>query len=169
MFATTASAAISMLQSNPTLTQSLQANILLFRQILSKIEPVPIPEGATPSSTAPQNKDAIISIPSHPHSALIHIFLLNPPSTLEEEEVLLQEVVDETLAKSDVLITRARRLRGQETFEPEPSLKICITAALTRKEIEKAAKGLREALIKVVGSEFSLLLTDPWLTLAEKR
>lgn len=72
---------------------------------------------------------------------------------MEAEERLLQEVVDETLAKSDVLITRARRLRGQEAFEPEPSLKVCLSGALSKKEVEKAAKGLREVLIKVCGSE----------------
>lgn len=66
---------------------------------------------------------------------------------------MLQDVVDEFLAKSDVIITRARRLRGQEAFEPEPSLKICLSSALSRKETEKAAKGLKEALIKVCGSE----------------
>ena len=162
MLATTASAAMGLLQSNPTLTQSLQSNILLFRQILSKLEPLPLPTPSdSPMSTlAPPvpNKDAIISIPSHPNSALIHIFLLDPPPTMEEEEILLQEVVDETLAKTDLLITRARRLRGQETFEPEPSLKVCVTRALSRKEIEKGAKGLREALIKVAGSESSLSL-----------
>jgi serine palmitoyltransferase len=101
------------------------------------------------------NKDAIIHIPSHINSALIHIFLLNPPPTTEAEEKLLQEVVDEVVSKSDVLITRARRLRGQEIFEPEPSLKVCISSAFSRKEIEKAAKGLREALVKVCGSEWS--------------
>lgn len=101
----------------------------------------------------PANKDAIIHIPSHPTSALIHIFLLNPPSTMEAEERMLQEVVDEVLAKNDVLITRARRLRGQEAFEPEPSLKICLSAALSKKEVEKAAKGLKEALVRVCASE----------------
>jgi serine palmitoyltransferase len=75
--------------------------------------------------------------------------LLNPPPTLEAEEKMLQEVVDEVLAKSDVLITRARRLRGQEMFEPEPSLKVHLSAALSRKEVEKAAKGIREALVRV--------------------
>ena len=71
---------------------------------------------------------------------------------MEEEESLLQEVVDECLNHSGMLITRARRLRGQETFEPEPSLKICLSSAFSKKEAEKAAQGLKAALIKVVGS-----------------
>lgn len=172
LLATTASSALSTIQTQPALFISLQANVALFRQILSKIEPLPMPEttptssnglsaasvpssasNVSPPSAKAPNKDAIIHIPAHTSSALIHIFLLNPPSTVEAEERLLQEVVDEVLAKSDVLVTRARRLRGQEAFEPEPSLKVCVSGALSKKEVEKAAKGLREALIKVCGSE----------------
>jgi serine palmitoyltransferase len=166
MLATTASTALSILTSQPSVSSTLQQNVLLFRQILSKLEPLPLSsttDGLPPLSSSASissippppipNKDAIIHIPSHPNSALIHIFLLTPPPTMEAEEKLLQEVVDETLGKTDVLITRARRLRGQETFEPEPSLKICISGALSRKEVEKAAKGLRETLVKVCGSE----------------
>jgi serine palmitoyltransferase len=63
-----------------------------------------------------------------------------------EEERLLQKVVDEAI-ESGILVTRARRLRGQEIFEPEPSLKVCLSGALARKDVEKAA------LIKVCGSE----------------
>jgi serine palmitoyltransferase len=177
MLATTASSALASIQSQPALFTALQSNIALFRQLMSKLEPLPIPEATStnpsagltataapaligsPPGRAP-NKDAIIHIPSHPSSALIHIFLLNPPGTMEAEERMLQDVVDELLGKSDVIITRARRLRGQEAFEPEPSLKLCLSGALSRKETEKAAKGLKEALIKVCGSEFSRMGQD---------
>jgi len=64
---------------------------------------------------------------------------------------MLQRVVDECI-ESGILVTRARRLRGQETFEPEPSLKVCLSGALGRKDVEKAAQGLKAALIKVCGS-----------------
>lgn len=71
---------------------------------------------------------------------------------MTEEEKLLQRVVDECI-ESGILVTRARRLRGQETFEPEPSLKVCLSAALARKDVEKAAQALKAALIKVCGSK----------------
>lgn len=77
-----------------------------------------------------------------------------------EEEKLLQRVVDEAIEVHGVLITRARRLRGQETFEPEPSLKVCISGALSKKEVEKAAMGLKAALVKVCGSESLLDIID---------
>jgi serine palmitoyltransferase len=72
---------------------------------------------------------------------------------MTEEEKVLQRVVDELIDGPGVLVTRARRLRGQETFEPEPSLKVCLSGALARKDVEKAAMGLKAALIKVCGSE----------------
>ena len=74
---------------------------------------------------------------------------------MEGEEKLLQEVVDEliNLNGNGLLITRARRLRGQETFEPEPSLKVCVSGAFSKKEMEKAGQCLRQSLVKFCGSE----------------
>ena len=163
MFATTSSAALANLASQPQLMSNLQANITLFRQQFTKIEPSPyplningtIPENgaaSSPGPTPPANKDALIHIPSHPASGLIHIFLLHPPEGVEPEELIVQEIVDEVLANG-VLITRARRLRGQETFEPEPSLKVYISGAMTRKEVEKAGQTIRHAIQKVCTSK----------------
>ena len=147
----------------PSLFTTLQSNVLVFRQIMNKLEASPFsvpphdpayiapPENMPPPSIT--NKDALIHIPSHPQSALIHVFLLDPPPTLEAEEAMLQEIVDETLNSSQVLVTRARRLRGQETFEPEPSLKVCMSSNFTRKEVEKAAQALRQAIVKVTSRE----------------
>jgi serine palmitoyltransferase len=157
MFASCSSAAISILQTQPNLLTTLQSNIALFRQQLIRLEPTS--QTVASSSTNPSenvqqtNKDALIHIPSHPNSALIHIFLLNPPPTIEAEEMMLQEVVDECLNHSGVLITRARRLRGQETFEHEPSLKVFLSGAFNKKEVEKAGQALRSALVKVCGSK----------------
>lgn len=68
---------------------------------------------------------------------------------IELEEKLLQDIVEEALAQG-VLITRARRLRGQELTEPRPSIRLALTAALSRKECEKAASIIKAAFIKVV-------------------
>lgn len=62
----------------------------------------------------------------------------------------MQEVVDEALAQG-VLITRAKRLRGQEVVEPRPTIKLAVTAALSKKETEKAAQVIKNALVKVLG------------------
>lgn len=50
-----------------------------------------------------------------------------------------------------VWVTRAKRLRGQEIMEIRPGVKVCVTAALTRKESEKAAGVIKTAIGKVLG------------------
>jgi serine palmitoyltransferase len=133
MLATTASTALTILESSPQLFSTLEAHMSLLRATLDPLE--------------------AIHIPSHPLSPLIHIQLAGAPPTsmaeIESEEALLQEVVDETL-RNGVLVTRARRLRGQERFEIRPSIKVCLTSALSRKEVEKAAGTLKTALAKVL-------------------
>ncbi|BEI80279.1 hypothetical protein CcaverHIS002_0108080 [Cutaneotrichosporon cavernicola] len=141
MHATVSGEALRVMQARPDLIPTLHANVQAFRAQLTRIETAP--EGGA------ENRDALVSIPSHPESALIHIFLQTPPPSLEEEEALLQEIVDEALA-GGVLITRARRLRGQEPIEPEPSLKITVSGNMTRKEVEKAGRVLRDAIVRIV-------------------
>lgn len=119
-----------------------------------------------------------IQIPSHPASAIIHIqykpsqdMLSPPPSAtrvaknsnpaslaprnpcvfdIELEERLLQDVIDESINQG-VLIAKVHRLRGQELLEPRPSIRVAVTSSLSRKEVEKAAGILRNALTKVLG------------------
>ena len=47
-------------------------------------------------------------------------------------------------------ITHARRLRGQELVEARPSIRLAITAALSRKECERAAGVIKAAVAKVI-------------------
>ncbi|KAJ9118071.1 hypothetical protein QFC24_006343 [Naganishia onofrii] len=130
--ATCGSEAIRMLSTTPQIRLSLVENIKILRTTLSKLE------------------DVSIYIPSDPASALIHILMKNPPEELEQEEKLLQDVVDEALAQG-VLITRAARLRGQEN-EMTPTLKIMVSAAFTKKEMEKASSVLKSAITKCLGN-----------------
>ena len=53
------------------------------------------------------------------------------------EEYLVQDIVVEVLAQG-VRITQAHRLRGQELVEERPSIGPAVTAALSRKECERA-------------------------------
>jgi serine palmitoyltransferase len=159
--AVAASEGISELTSTPSLLTTLHENIRTFRLVLDAAAIV-----------------CPIEIPSHPASAIIHIqcktqspATLSPfvprrvdkpsnPASLRSndepefdvglEERLLQEVVEEALSQG-VLITKARRLRGQEPIEPRPSIRIALTSALTKKEIEKAASVIRASLVKVLG------------------
>ena len=72
------------------------------------------------------------------------------PDPLDELSVReLLGIVDEALAQG-VWITRARRLRGQEVVEARPSIRLAVTAALSRKECERAAGVVKAAAVKVL-------------------
>ncbi|KAF8752227.1 Serine palmitoyltransferase [Rhizoctonia solani] len=117
-----------------------------------------------------------IDITSHPASPIIHFTLRTQsapsllPSTAEivltksnphtqavpnpvqfdiaAEEVILQQIVDESINQG-VLIARARRLRGQEGVEPRPSIRVVCSAALGKKDVERAAGVLKGVVGKV--------------------
>ena len=72
------------------------------------------------------------------------------PEVIEAEERLLQEIVDECISQN-VMVTKAKRLRGQENVEARPSLKLAISAGLTRKEVEKAVGVVKAVCVKVLG------------------
>jgi len=160
MMSVCASEGIGILRDNPGCMRELVENVRVLRSVLDRLE--------------------CIEIPSHPASPLIHIYVRSPFSSamtlqvptaggksqrsnptsliprdapvydIPMEERLLQDVVDEALAQG-VLLTRVKRLRGQEAAEPRPSIKIAVSAGLSRKEMEKAAGVLRAALVKVLG------------------
>ena len=65
---------------------------------------------------------------------------------------MLQDVVEETLAQG-VIVTRAKRLKGQEIMETRPSIRLAITSALSKKETEKAVGVFKAALVKVLGKK----------------
>lgn len=71
-------------------------------------------------------------------------------STRAALEQQLQQVVDEC-ASNGVLVTRTKRNWEQEMVEQRPSLRVCVTSALTAKEMDKAGTVLKKALIKVLG------------------
>jgi serine palmitoyltransferase len=66
-----------------------------------------------------------------------------------EERGVQQDIVDKVLVQG-VWITPARRLRGQELLESRPSIPLAVTAALSRKECERAAGVIKAAVAKVL-------------------
>ncbi|KAF8508713.1 serine palmitoyltransferase [Hysterangium stoloniferum] len=147
LLAVSASQGIQILTNSPSTLSTLNENVNLVRSILDKVDG--------------------IHIPSHPASPLIHIqlpppteprsplptptsFISSPRSPKHPaEERILQEIVDEALVQG-VLITRAKRLRGQEVVEPRPTIKLAITSALNKKDMEKAALVVKGAIGKVL-------------------
>ncbi|GAA5975459.1 hypothetical protein JCM11641_004270 [Rhodosporidiobolus odoratus] len=68
----------------------------------------------------------------------------------DEQERLLQEIVD-LAAENGVLLSTTKRNWAQELVEHRPSIRICVTAALTKKEMEKAGSVVKSAIGKVLG------------------
>jgi serine palmitoyltransferase len=148
LLATSASEGIRILRSTPSLLSTLQDNVRAVRAVLDKTE--------------------CIDVPSHSASPLIHIHIHAaltpepalgptqiappgpPPFDIASEDRLLQDIADECGAQG-VLVVRAQRLRGQELVEARPSIRLAVSAALTRKECERAAQVIKAACIKVLG------------------
>ena len=160
LLAVSASEAIGTLTNLPSVFEALRENVQTIRSTLYAVEG--------------------IEILSHPASAIVHIALKpcsapsnllsvpmqlsssgrsNPTSIVsakdtvtfdwQTEEKILQEVVDEAL-NAGVLITRAKKLRGQELVEVRPTIRLAATSALTKKETEKAAGAVKSAFVKVL-------------------
>ncbi|GAA5854417.1 hypothetical protein JCM8547_001813 [Rhodosporidiobolus lusitaniae] len=74
----------------------------------------------------------------------------------EEQERLLQEIVD-LCAENGVLLSTVKRNWAQDgnalaqNYEHKPAVRINVTAALTKKEVEKAGGVVKSAIAKVLG------------------
>ena len=159
-----ASEGINVLRNTPSILTTLQENIRAVRAILDRVDCIHIPSHPAsavihlqvrwPTLQVPPAMTATGSSSSGSKSSRSNPLLVKPRDppqfNVELDERILQEVVDEALAQG-VLITRAKRLRGQELIEARPSVRLAITAALSRKDCEKAAGVVKAAFVKVVG------------------
>jgi serine palmitoyltransferase len=99
-----------------------------------------------------------ITLLGHRASPIIHFCLRTQQQSLsvtqptydyEAEERTLQDIVEDSIANG-VLLTRAKHLRGQEMIESRPTIRIAATAALTRKEVEKAAGVVKASVTRIL-------------------
>ncbi|KAI1792788.1 serine palmitoyltransferase [Ganoderma leucocontextum] len=148
---------INILRNTPSILTTLQENVRAVRAILDRVDCITIPSHAASPVIHLQIRWATLqvplmtSVPSNKPSNPLSVKPRDPPQfNIELEERLLQEVVEEALAQG-VMITRAKRLRGQELIEVRPSVRLAITAALSRKDCEKAAAVVKAAFVKVIG------------------
>ncbi|KAB5587923.1 Serine C-palmitoyltransferase [Ceratobasidium theobromae] len=157
LLAVAASEAISVLTSTPSALAALHENARLMRSTLERCaEHIDITSHpASPiihltlkssqPSLLPSTAESLAAVKSNPQSQA----LPNPPVfDIASEEATLQQIVDECLAQG-VLVSRARRLRGQEGVEPRPCMRVVCSAALGRKDVERAAGIVKGAIGKV--------------------
>ncbi|KAF8211724.1 serine palmitoyltransferase [Mycena galopus ATCC 62051] len=163
LLAVSASEGIEILRSSPSILEKLQQNIRVARALLDKLDCISIPShSASPiihlhvRKPAPPGASSLLS----PLSPLSPSKPSNPTSVLprdaskwdwdiDTEERQLQQVVEEAL-KRGVMITRAKRLRGQELVEARPSIRLALTSELSTDEVKKATKIVCQALKDVL-------------------
>ncbi|KAI9852542.1 MAG: serine palmitoyltransferase component [Thelocarpon superellum] len=140
MLATTASETLELMQSSPETLSQLREQIKTMR---AQLDPR---SDWVYCSSSPDNPIMLLVLKPEVVSSRA---LSN-----EEQERLLQEAVDESLANG-VLITRSHRMSSDVTakdipWQAPPALKVCVTTGLSRKETEKAGITIRHAITKVM-------------------
>ncbi|KAI8987369.1 pyridoxal phosphate-dependent transferase [Mycotypha africana] len=145
MLAVAASDAIKMIQDQPVHLLELAERSRSFRSVLHHKSLEPYIE-IQPSDL--KNPAPFFHIRIKPSFLQSRLLDHETEVTREEQEYLLQDVVDEC-AYQGVLVTRAKYVIEQERACPRPSIKISVTIGLTKKENEKAASIVKNALIKV--------------------
>ncbi|MCJ1249442.1 serine palmitoyltransferase component [Trapelia coarctata] len=140
MLATTASETILMLQTTPDILVQSRENI---KSMWTQLDPR---SDWVVCTSAPENPMMLLVLKPE--------VVASKKLSIEDQEHIMQDVVDETLANG-VLITRLKSMpRGGSTketvWEPQPALKVCVTTGLTKKEIERAGITIRHAITKVM-------------------
>ncbi|KAI9787767.1 MAG: serine palmitoyltransferase component [Geoglossum umbratile] len=142
MLATTASESLDLLQSNPDVLVQLRENIKAMRAQLD-----PRSDWVICTSAAENPMMLLILKPE---------VVASKGLSVQEQDRLLQDIVDETIANG-VLITRLKRMPPplhatpkEASWQSHPALKVCITTGLSRKEIEKSGIIIRHAITKVM-------------------
>ncbi|KAH7327827.1 pyridoxal phosphate-dependent transferase [Stachybotrys elegans] len=142
MMAMTASETVSLLLSNPDILIQCRENIKAMR---AQLDP---------------RSDWVICTSAIDNP--IMLLVLKPEVVkarkldIEDQERILMECAEESLANG-VMITRLKTRPYEYAITPkdgswsvQPALKVCITSALSRKDIEKAGTIIRHAITKVM-------------------
>ncbi|KAK4124566.1 PLP-dependent transferase [Parathielavia appendiculata] len=144
MLAVTASESINLLQSNPEILLQCRENIRLMR---AQLDP---------------RSDWVVCTSAPENPVMLLVFKPEVVKarrlSVEDQERLMQECVDEALANG-VLITRLKSLpilhhssilKDGAAHSVAPALKVCVTSALSKKDVEKAGVTIRHAITKVM-------------------
>lgn len=142
LLSTTASETISMLQEQPDILTGLRENIKTMR---AQLDPR---SDWVRTTSAVDNPMMLLTLKPEVIEA--------KKLTIDDQNQIMREVVDECLANG-VLVTRLKAFPvglgvnpRDAGWQPQPSLKVCVTSGLTKKETEKAGTTIRHAITKIV-------------------
>ncbi|KAL7923131.1 pyridoxal phosphate-dependent transferase [Trichoderma austrokoningii] len=144
MLAMTTSESLKLLQSNPDILVQCRESI---RALRAQLDP---------------RSDWVVCTSSVDNPILLLVIkpeIVNAKRwTADDQEKLLMECVEESLANG-VMITRlktrlyANAIAATNDWTLQPALKICVTSALSKKDIEKAGITIRHAITKVLSKK----------------
>ncbi|CAG8742012.1 44062_t:CDS:10 [Gigaspora margarita] len=131
MLSACATESIKNLDRNPHLVAKVLSNTSTFKSNMANVK--------------------YVTVDGFADSPVFHLRLIKDikANSIEEKEKLLQEIVDDAM-NNGVILTRAKYVFAQEMFGIEPSIRICISASFSKKEIEKAAAITKSAITKVL-------------------
>jgi serine palmitoyltransferase len=86
-------------------------------------------------------------------SPFFHVSLAESTGSRAEDEKILQEAVD-LAAREGILLTRAKYVVSQEIRAPSPSIRVCVSAGFTKREVERAANVIRDSLRRAMKNRY---------------
>jgi len=129
LLATASQVALDVLDEEPQLLEALQQNVQTFIKAL------------------PQT---ILKVTSSPLSPVVHLRLDSSGDRFEDEK-FLQQIV-ETALDNDVFLSRAKYVHPHEKFLPPASIRIALSAAHTKKQLQTAADVIQQAAKKAMAA-----------------
>ncbi|KAH7122871.1 pyridoxal phosphate-dependent transferase [Dactylonectria macrodidyma] len=142
MLAVTASETLNLLQSNPDILTQCRENIKAMKAQLDPRSDWVV------CTSSPENPIMLLELKPDVIKAR--------KLELEDQERILLDCVEEALTNG-VMITRTKTRPYAHVIKPkdgtwfaQPSLRICITSALSKKDVEKAGVTIRHAITKVM-------------------
>lgn len=162
MMAVASSTAIQHLISQPSALSTLQENVRTLRSILDHVESIYIPSDALSPLIHIQIRS---KLEKHPETTLEkHASSLSAPVPVynghdldvDEQMRLLQAIVDDSL-EHGVFLIRHKKLASispsvlETGKESRPSIRIAVSAAFSRKEMEKAGNVIKSSVVRLIG------------------
>jgi serine palmitoyltransferase len=166
MLAVASSAAIHHLIAQPSILASLQENIDAMRAVLDHVESVAIPSDKSSALIHVQIRSKYEPHPDTPFDKIERSHLQPgqspvPPYNghdldVAEQSRLLQAIVDDAI-EHGIFLVRHKRLPSinpkvlEVGPDSRPSIRIAVSAAFTRKEIDKAAQVIKSSIVRLIG------------------
>lgn len=169
MMAVASSTAIQHLIAQPSIIAILHENVTTLRNVLEHVESISVPSDPSSALVHVQIRSKFEPHPETPGDKLLQDSgsgASRPTSSPQhpgghdldvlEQVRLLQSIVDDAM-EHGIFLVRHKRLASinatvlETGTEARPSIRIAVSAAFTRKEMDKAAQTIKGSVIRLIG------------------